>query len=235
MADHPPVPQPPAAKGGSSLGKILLFGGGALLILCVGCLVFFVILGMVSEDTPTTESPEVAQDSSPVPAAEVEVSQPTSAPLPTAVPTVSQSGLSASDPILVGSAMTVDGNAITVTLVQRGAPVNAMVEQANMFNTDPESNQEYLLVEISSQCTNDDNCSLAYYSFAVTGANGIVYDPQPLITGVEGVLDSVEYLPGATVTGKLFFIVGLGETNLVMKFAPLFTFSQPSEAYFRVE
>ena len=68
----------------------------------------------------------------------------------------------------------------------------------------------------------DDQCNISsYWNISLIGSSGIAYDPEWLVTGVEGLLESVKFYGDATVSGYIPFIIKQSDTNLVLVYEPL--------------
>lgn len=131
-------------------------------------------------------------------------------------------GSSRSNPAPVGSEVTVDNVTLTVEDFQRS--VDDVVSNANQFNTEPEEGQEYVVVELTATCEkdSDETCSIGpAWNLAVLGSGGVAHDAEWFISGVEGQLEQSEFYGGASVSGKLFFIVDQDETDLVLRYEEL--------------
>jgi hypothetical protein len=142
-----------------------------------------------------------------------------SQPEPTEVPEV---GTSRSNPAPVGSEVIVDDMAFTVVSTIR--PADDIIKAGNPFNTEPESDQEYILVELQVNCekADDDKCVIStFLNISLIGSSGVEVNPELFTTGVEGLLESVEFYGGATVSGTIPFIINQSETDLVLVYEPL--------------
>ncbi len=138
---------------------------------------------------------------------------------PTDLPDV---GTTRSNPAPVGSEVIVDDLALKIISITR--PADDIIKAGNMFNTEPESDQEYVLIELQITCKKsmDDQCNISsYWNISLIGSSGIAYDPEWLVTGVEGLLESVEFYGDATVSGYIPFIIKQSDTNLVLVYEPL--------------
>ena len=131
-------------------------------------------------------------------------------------------GTARSNPAPVGSEVIVDDMAIEILDVIR--PANDIIKAGNMFNTEPESDQEYVLVELQVTCKKsvDDQCSISsFWNISLIGSSGIAYDPEWLVSGVEGLLESIDFYGDATVSGYIPFIIKQSDTNLVLVYEPM--------------
>ncbi|NLD31929.1 MAG: DUF4352 domain-containing protein [Trichococcus flocculiformis] len=130
-------------------------------------------------------------------------------------------GTARSNPAPVGSEVVADKMVFTVTSIVR--PANDIVMAGNQFNTKTEENQEYIFVELNVICkkSSDEKCSInPTFNMKLIGSNGIEYDPDIFLAGVKGLLETTEFYGDASVKGYIPFIVGVGETDLVLLYDP---------------
>jgi len=102
-------------------------------------------------------------------------------------------------------------------------PADDIAYDANMFNV-PEEGKEYVMVTLSVTCekSEDDTCSLnQHLNLSVIGSAGVARDAA-MVAGVSGQLPSDQFYGGATISGTAFFEVGQDETDLVLRYEPLF-------------
>ncbi len=133
-----------------------------------------------------------------------------------------QVGTARSNPAPVGSEVVADDMAFMVMEVVR--PANEAVKAGNSFNSDPKPEMEYMLVKLQVTCkkTSDEKCSIfPDMNNKLIGDKGIEYDPE-FVTGVEGELEATDFYGGATVSGYIPFMVGIGEGGLSLVYDPLF-------------
>ncbi len=118
---------------------------------------------------------------------------------------------------------------ITLVVGEVIRPATEIIMIGNMFNTEPEEGQEYILVEVSTRCDkgSDDTCNISGFEFSLIGSTGVVHDSEWLISGVDGLYEGGEFFGGATITGYLPFIIGQDEIDLILKYEELFV----GEAY----
>jgi hypothetical protein len=127
-------------------------------------------------------------------------------------------GESRSNPASPGSIVTVGDFTLQVGDVTR--PADDIVLAGNMFNTEPEEGQEYVMVEITVGCLDsaDDQCVLVpWLELELVGDQSVTYSAETT-SGVDDTLDSVELYGGGSTTGYVFFIVEEDDTNLVLVF-----------------
>ena len=138
---------------------------------------------------------------------------------PTDLPEV---GTSRSNPAPVGSEVTTDDMAFKILSVIR--PADDIIEAGNMFNTEAESDQEYVLLELQITCKKsvDDQCIISsFWNMSLVGSSGIGYDPELFVTGVDGLLESIEFYGDATVSGYIPFIIKQSDTDLILVYEPM--------------
>ena len=142
-------------------------------------------------------------------------------PAETSAPEV---GTARSNPAPAGSQVVTDDMAFEITGYTR--PADDIVMAGNPYNTAPEGDQEYIFVDVQISCqkTVDEKCTIyPTSSFSLIGSSGVVYDPEIVLAGVEGLFEilETEFYGGSTVSGSLAFIVGQSDTNLVLIYDPL--------------
>jgi len=154
-------------------------------------------------------------------------SEPTQRPTlkPTEAPTITPTkeaplGTRRDNPAPVGSEILTDNMSFMVIGVIR--PADDIVKAGNMFNDAPDEGMEYMFVEISITCTKSDvdKCSFSTFDFKALGSKGILYDAEWFLAGIEKELESTEFYGGATVTGYVPFMVGIGEENILLVYEP---------------
>lgn len=176
--------------------------------------------GRSSNSDPQVVDPVAATDS----ALDVQNDTPTAvqSTTPTAVPTKTPKlGTTRSNPAPVGSEVTADDMTFVITGTTR--PADEIVKSGNMFNTEAETGKEYIFVNLNIICNKsaDNKCSFTpMFSTKLIGSLGIEYDLSYFLAGVEGLLESTEFYGGATISGILPFIVGVGETDLILLYDP---------------
>ena len=133
-------------------------------------------------------------------------------------------GSARSNPAPAGSEVLVEGMAFVVTGSTR--PATDIIMSGNQFNTRPEAGQEYVMVDLRIVCQKsaDEKCNFSSYNLKLLGSSGIQRDPQTLVAGVSGLLDSfgTEFFGGAAIEGRIPFIVNSDETDLLLVYSPLF-------------
>ena len=133
-------------------------------------------------------------------------------------------GTARSNPAPAGSEVVTDKMAFVITGTTR--PADDIVSAGNMFNTEPESDQEYIFVDVEVTCqkSTDDKCTIyPTSSFSLIGTSGVVYDPEIMLAGVEGLFEilDTEFYGGSTVSGSLPFIINQADTDLVLVYEPI--------------
>lgn len=181
-----------------------------VLIVAIAALVFGIIACSKSTSSPQVNTPSDENTTIDI--------QPTTSQ-PTEVPNL---GTTRSNPAPVGSEVIADKMSFTVTDMVR--PANDIVIAGNQFNSLPEDGKEYIFVELNVVCqkSSDEKCSFTpVLNLNLIGSNGIEYDPEIFIAGVNNLLESTEFYGGASIKGYIPFIVGVGETDLVLLYEPL--------------
>jgi len=148
-------------------------------------------------------------------------------------PTTAPPGSARSNPAPVGAEVTIDD--MTMKIIEVTRPADDIVAAGNMFNATPEPGNEYIMVTISGVCnkSSDVTCQLnSYFDFKLTGSSGSVRDPEMMVAGVAGLLETAEFFGGVTVTGGMIFEVAQDETDLILIYEPLLGMSK---AYLAVQ
>jgi hypothetical protein len=174
----------------------------------------------VQVNTPDNTSGEIAAD---IPAEapiqeDVQTEPEPTQPKPTATKPI---GTARSNPAPVGSEIVADNMAFMILSAVR--PADDIIKRGNPFNTEPESGEEYILIELQAVCqkSSDEKCSLSpFFNFSLIGSLGIEYDPEIMTAGVDGLLDSIDFFGETTVSGYLPFIIGQDETELILVYEP---------------
>jgi hypothetical protein len=131
-------------------------------------------------------------------------------------------GTARSNPAPVGSVITADDMEFEILSYVR--PATDIVMGGNMFNTEPESGEEYILVELEIKCmkSSDDQCSIGTYNLKLIGSTGIERDAEWFVSGVDNLLEQTEFYGGASISGLLPFILNTDEVNVLLVYEPLF-------------
>lgn len=197
----------------------------SLIVLCCLCSVPIGILNP-SKSTPQANKPSVAEVQ-PTPRAG-ETQMPTNIPVtdtpaPTAIPTLPPAGETRDNPAPVGTPIDIGGNMV-FTIISGVRPADSIVINANMFNTQPEGNQEYVQLDVQVVCnkSSNDKCYFSPYEIKAVGIDGNVRDTEIMIAGVEGMMESGEFFGGATRSGKMFYIVPKDDKTVVLFYEPFF-------------
>ena len=125
-----------------------------------------------------------------------------------------------SNPAPKGSIVTADNMDFSVLETMR--PADEIVMAGNQFNTKPEEGYQYVLVKLQIKCNknSDETCSISPFNFELIGNEGIIYDSEWMLAGVEGMLESKEFYGEATVSGYIGAIIKSSDTTLVLTYDP---------------
>ena len=108
-----------------------------------------------------------------------------------------------------------------LTLVAKNVirPANHIADDAT-FYTEPESEQEYVAVEISATCNlpAEEACFLSSADFGASGAQRATYMAQLVTSGIGRALEGGELKGGKSRSGYLFFLVRRDDSALVMQY-----------------
>jgi len=156
---------------------------------------------------------------------DVEVKQPESSPEELTkseeiTSTESQLGTSRDNPAPTGSEIVADDMSFLVSGVTR--PATDIIMEGNQFNTEPEVEQEYILVDLKATCKKSpsEKCSLSIFNLKVVGSSGVTQDAEWMVAGVDGLLEDADFYGDASLEGAIPFIVGTAETNLLLVYEP---------------
>jgi len=132
-------------------------------------------------------------------------------------------GTARSNPAPVGSEVIADDMSFVILSAVR--PATELIESAYVYNEDPESDEEYILVELKVTCLKSSDATCTFnplINVKVIGSLGVEYDMKWAVVGVEDLLDYTEFYGGATLTGSLPFIISQDEADLILVYEPLF-------------
>jgi hypothetical protein len=192
-----------------SARNIFLVIAAGVIVAC-GCLICAVAF------TPNSRTPTQVSSTNPV----VETNVPDNTEVPPTA-TTSPAGGTRDLPLPKGETVEIGGD-MDLVVADVVRPADDIVNAANTFNIDPESNQEYIQVTVVLNCKKDasDKCLFSISSLQAVGADGNVIDPSFGIVGIEGELESGEFFGGSTRTGKLFYLVPKGDPSVVLFYDP---------------
>jgi len=98
---------------------------------------------------------------------------------------------------------------ITVLEIKRGNSAWILIEEANMFNSPPESGYEYIIVKIKFDYTRgptlDTSWDVSEYDFDAISEDGFVYDSSYVVSPSPEF--DAELYPGASLTGWAAYLV----------------------------
>lgn len=136
---------------------------------------------------------------------------------PTSTPPV---GTRRDNPAPVGSVILADDMEFTVLSVIR--PADTIVKAGNPYNSDPETGNEYMFVEVTVTCALDsvEKCNYNSFNFSLLGSSGVSIESEIFISGVENLLESAEFYGEATISGYIPFIVPIDETDILLVYEP---------------
>jgi hypothetical protein len=125
-----------------------------------------------------------------------------------------------SNPAPKGSIITADNMDFSVLETIR--PADEIVMAGNQFNTKPEEGYQYILTKLQIKCnkSSDESCSISPFNFELIGDEGIIYDSEWFLAGVDGMLESKEFYGGATVSGYIGSIIKSSDTTLILTYDP---------------
>jgi hypothetical protein len=141
-------------------------------------------------------------------------------PQSTSVEETKPVGTVRSNPAPKGSIVTADKMDFSVLETIR--PADEIVMAGNQFNTKPDEGYQYILIKLQIKCnkSSDETCSISQFNFELIGDEGIIYDSEWMLAGVEGMLESKEFYGGATVSGYIGSIIKSSDTAIVLTYDP---------------
>ena len=143
-------------------------------------------------------------------------------------------GMSRSAPAPIGDTVVTDDWEITVTDMVRGEEAWAIVQTTNQFNEPPAEGMEYVAVELQVRYigTDERTVNISGADFSLTGEFNILYN-WPSIVDPEPALDVYLY-PGGQYDGWTVMEAREDEGHLMVRFAPLFEFSDDQVRYLAI-
>lgn len=137
-----------------------------------------------------------------------------------AVESTKSVGTARSNPAPKGFIITADK--MDFAILETIRPADDIVMAGNQFNTKPEEGYQYIFINLQIKCnkSSDESCTISTFNFEMIGNEGIVYDAEWFISGVDGMLDTKEFYGGSTVSGYVSFVVKSSDTTLVFTYDP---------------
>ena len=177
--------------------------------------------------------PPLAFDESPVflalePDAQIAVDR-------SALPATTDDGRSRAQPAGIGSTVVTEIWAITVLEHVRGDDSLAAAVAANQFNDPPPEGFEYvsLLLRVQSVSAVDEVRNIDEFNFRVTGDAHVLYD-VPSVVDPDPQLD-IYLFPGGMGQGWVTYVVSLGETGLMLRYAPVVSFDDADARFLALD
>ena len=123
------------------------------------------------------------------------------------------------NPAPVGVEVVADNKAFVVLSATR--PADEIVAEANSFNEEAGSGEEYLLVEFQFTCVKESGEQCSFHPFNVL-TYGSLEEKHTVafVAGLENEHESVDFNSGETISGVMPFLVGQEETDLVLVYQP---------------
>jgi len=182
----------------------------------------------VSEATP--------KPSAATPVSIVTTAAPTPTPLPTqtqapATATLSPVGLNRANPYSSSDLVEAPNWDIQIIETVRGDDAWALLQAANEFNDAPPEGFEYVLVRlhVRSKYADEEAHSISQGDFKITGSRLHLYSSAYVVVP-DPALDA-ELYEGAETEGWASFLVGAGETDLILVVDELFSFDSDRYRY----
>lgn len=165
----------------------------------------------------------------------------TSTPSTTTTP-ANPAGSTKDNPLPFGqSLVTPDGIEISMTGLVEGESAWKIVEEANMFNDEPEAGSKYVLINLTVKNISSakEPRNIGSGDFALVGSSNKIFNTfDKVITlnssGTYSKLDASLY-HGGSDSGCLAFYVPSGESDYTLIWKPMFSFNESDKRYFAVK
>ena len=175
-------------------------------------------------------------------AAQTQVEEPTLEPTiqieqPTIEPTLAPLGYSRANPYSGTEIVSVPNWDVQVLEIKRGIDAWNDINAANPYNEPAPEGMEYLLVKIYVKCTyNDsDEHGISGYDFDVTGDKAILYTADMAsVVKPTPELDA-KLVAGGETEGWSAYLVGQGESNLMLIFDEMWSIGESSKRYIALD
>jgi hypothetical protein len=114
---------------------------------------------------------------------------------------------------------------VSVVRYMRGSEVDSLIKNANMFNPEPKSGYEYLLVKVKVKyVSGDDSDYISSYNFKAY-CNGVGYSEAfAVLPDAYSELRGVELMPGGEISGWILYEVPKYK-DVLIEYAPLISSS----------
>lgn len=147
----------------------------------------------------------------------------------------SSQGASRTEPVALGETATTEDWEITITEVIHGDEAWSAVQNANQFNEPPAEGMEYVAAKLLVRYigTTDRAVNISGAEFDLTGEANLLYN-WPSIVDPEPSLD-VYLFPGGQYEGWTVMEARQGEEDLMVRFEPLFEFSDENIRYLAID
>lgn len=203
------------------------------IVLLVISVLLLTSLACGTTSTSTQQSPEENQGQT----GPTKTAAPTKTPKPTSTPTPAPVGLSRSNPFPGTDVVSVPNWDVQIMEIKRGDAAWTDIQAANMFNEAAPEGMEYLLLRIHVKSTYADSeeHSIGGCDFDVTGDNLINYT-----CGISSVVEPDPQLDatlfsGGESEGWVAFLVGQGETNLILVVDETMNFDSDAKRYIAID
>jgi len=192
---------------------------GVIILCCLGSIVLIAIMRLLAPRTSAPQTPRATATVSVSTGATIEFINPTNTPEVTQEVGTENSR---SNPYPIGTKVNI-GRDMLLQVVFVTRPANEIVSQGNIFNSTPEPNREYILVDVRVECTKDANekCNFSTSEIKTVGTNGQVND-QAFVAGIPNELEGFnEFFGGGYIEGSVVFLVTKDDPGVVLFYEPL--------------
>ena len=147
----------------------------------------------------------------------------------------SEAGTTRGAPLPIGNTAVTEDWEVTVVDVMRGDKAWQAIKAANKYSDPPEEGMEYVLARIAARniSIRDAPVEIDRGRFRATGSENILHE-SVWVVAPQPVLDAALY-PGGHAEGSLVVQVGIAESDIMLRFAPLFDFAGESRRFLALE
>ncbi len=213
------------------LGRIVLYIIGGIVVVFVLLVAIGLVIGGGKSSPPVVvgEPTNIAQAVTSVKVTatpkDTAVPRPTNSPRPTNTPAPTRTltpvpvGLDKAHAWPFGTPATAGKAVVAVNKMTR--PATDQIKQANMFNPDPGTGQEYVVIPVAVGFVGkaEETFLVNPFDFHLAGDLQKLYAPQ-LVAGLPDLLQSATLLGGGQAKGYLVFLIDHADARLALQYSP---------------
>ena len=146
-----------------------------------------------------------------------------------------KAGLSREEPAAIGETVITEDWEITVLEVLRGEAAWQAIKAADKYSDPPEEGREYVVAKIAARniSIKDIASEISGNRFRATGSANVLYE-HPWESAPKPPLDA-DLFPGGKTEGWVIAQVAVGESDIMLRFAPLFDFTGENTRFLALE